>query len=121
MFLFTDNTTAEAAFFRGTSSSERLFGLVLRLRELEVEEKCLLHLVHVSGTRMIGQGSDGLSQGNLTEGVMMGQSMILALMQELRLERWIKSWAGESIEVLDPEGWFEKGQGIQGYYQDELG
>ena len=76
VFLFTDNTMAEAAFFRGTSSSERLFGLVLRLRKLKVEEKCLLHLVHVSGTRMIGQGSDGLSRGNLTEGVMMGQSMI---------------------------------------------
>jgi hypothetical protein len=42
------------------------------------------------------------------------------LTREPGLESWIKSWAGESIEVLDPEGWFEKGQGVQGYYQDEL-
>ena len=64
MFLFMDNSTAESAFFRGTSLSERLFLLVLRLRKLEVEERCLLHLVHVAGTRMIGQGSGGLSRGN---------------------------------------------------------
>jgi hypothetical protein len=75
---------------------------------------------------MISQGSDGLSRGNLTEGVMMSQAMIsyvpLGLSALTRgLESWIKSWAGESIEVLDPEGWFEKGQGIRGYYQDEQG
>jgi hypothetical protein len=102
---------AELAFFRGTSSSERLFLLVLRLRKLEVEEQCLLHLVHVAGTRMIGQGADGLSRGNLTEGVMKGRSMLsyvplgeLALSREPGLENWIKSWAGESLKVLDPEG-----------------
>jgi hypothetical protein len=128
VFVFTDNTTAEAAFFRGTSSSERVFLLALRLRKLEVEERCLLHVIHVSGTRMIGQGSDGLSRGNLMEGVMMGHSMISyvplglsAVQREPGLESWIKSWAGESIEMLDPEGWFERGQGILRYYKDELG
>jgi hypothetical protein len=55
IFLFTDNSMAEAAFFKGTSSSILLFNLVLRLRKLEVDQQCLLHLVHVAGTRMIGQ------------------------------------------------------------------
>ena len=36
----------------------------------------MLHVVHVVGTRMIGQGSDGLSRGNFSEGVMMGRSMM---------------------------------------------
>jgi hypothetical protein len=128
IFLFTDNSTAESAFFRGTSSSERLFLLVLRLRKLEVEERCLLHLVHVAGTRMIGQGSDGLSRGNLTEGIMLGRSLLSyvplgesALSREPGLESWIKSWAGNNLEVLDPEGWFERGQGIQGYRRDSSG
>ena len=35
-----------------------------------------LHVVHVAGTRMIEQGTDGLSRGALLEGVMAGQDML---------------------------------------------
>jgi hypothetical protein len=126
--MFMDNSTVEAAFFRGTSSRERLFNLVLRLRKLEVEQQCLLNLIHVAGTRMIEQGSDGLSRGNLTKGVMTGQSMLsyvplgqTALEREPGLEKWIKSWAGDNIKVLSPEGWFELGHGIVGHTRDSLG
>jgi hypothetical protein len=74
--LRTTASTAEAAFFKGTSSRILLFDLVLRLRKLEVAHRCMLHLVHVAGTsRMIGQRSDGLLRGNFIEGVMMGQTM----------------------------------------------
>jgi hypothetical protein len=31
LFLFTDNSTAESVFYKGTSSSEKLFNLILRL------------------------------------------------------------------------------------------
>jgi hypothetical protein len=76
IYVFMDNLTAEVAFFKGTSSSILLFNLVLRLRKLEVDQQCLLQLVHVAGgTRMIGQGLDGLSCGNLTEGVMLRRTM----------------------------------------------
>jgi hypothetical protein len=61
LFMFTDNSTAEAAFFKGTSTSEKLFDLVLRLRKIEMEGNLFIHLVHVSGTRMIWSGVDGLS------------------------------------------------------------
>jgi hypothetical protein len=128
VFIFTDNSTAEAAFFRGTSSSELLFQLVLRLRKLEVHEQCLLHVVHVAGTRMIGQGADGLSRGNLTEGVMSGHPMTSfvplgksALERSPALVDWIRTWTGENLTILSPDGWFERGQGIVGYEQDELG
>jgi hypothetical protein len=36
VWLFTNNTTAEAAYFRGSSKSRQLHGLVLRLRLLEM-------------------------------------------------------------------------------------
>jgi hypothetical protein len=125
VFVFTDNSTAEAAFFRGTSSSPLLFDLVLRLRLLEIDQQCMLHVVHVAGTRMVGQGSDGLSRGNLTEGVMTGRPMTSfvplsksALEREPRLEDWIRSWAGPSLEVLSPRDWFVRGQGIHGFVRE---
>ncbi len=34
LFMFTDNSTAESAFYRGTSSNKDLFELVLRLKKL---------------------------------------------------------------------------------------
>jgi hypothetical protein len=122
IFVFTDNSMAEAAFLKGTSSSILLFNLVLRLRKLEVDQQCLLHLVHVAGTRMIGQGSDGLSRGILTKGVMLGRTMTsyvllsaTALEQSAGLKLWFRSWAGLDLEVLSPRDWFGRGQGIGGY------
>ena len=127
VFVFTDNSTAEAAFFKGTSSSLLLFNLVVRLRKLEVDQRCMLHVIHVAGTRMIGQGSDGLSRGNLTEGVMMGRSMMSyvplsksALERSEGLEDWIRSWAGTTLETLTPDDWFLRGQGIAGFALDEM-
>jgi len=58
VFLFTDNGTAEAAFFKGTSKSEKLFELVLRLHKIHMHGETVLHLVHVAGRRMISQGTD---------------------------------------------------------------
>jgi hypothetical protein len=53
LFMFTDNSTAESPFFKGTSSSEKLFDLVLRLRKIEMEGNLTIYLIHVAGTRMI--------------------------------------------------------------------
>ena len=54
-FLFTDNSTAARCFHRGSSKSKKLHDLVLRLRVLEMEHGLLIHLIHVSGARMIDQ------------------------------------------------------------------
>jgi hypothetical protein len=75
-FLFTDNTTAELVFHNGTSSSPLLFELALRLHTLEMRGDFQFHMVHVAGTRMIAQGSEGISQGCLSEGVMSGKAML---------------------------------------------
>ena len=61
VFMFTDNSTTEAAFWKGTSHSKKLCELVLRLKELEMAHGMILHVIHVSGKRMIKSGIDGLS------------------------------------------------------------
>ena len=61
LFLFIENTTTESSFYRGTSSSHKLFELVLKLRRIEMGGKTKLQIIHVVGTRMKVQGTDGLS------------------------------------------------------------
>lgn len=66
VFLFTDNSTAEAAFNRGSSSNKKLYGMVKEVKLMEMIYATRIHIVHVAGTRMIDQGTDGLSRGCLT-------------------------------------------------------
>ena len=47
-------------FYRGISI--QLF-LIFRLRIIELTGLTKLHVIHVAGTRMIDQGTDGLSRG----------------------------------------------------------
>ncbi len=125
IFFFTDNSTAERAFFKGNSSSEKLHALVTRLRDLEMNGGCVIRLCHVSGKRMIAQGADGLSRGNLTEGVMSHGDIMLdiplhisALDRSIHVKAWIESWVElsqkEVIEFLEPIGWFERGHDMIG-------
>ena len=128
-FLFTDNSTAESCYYRGSSKSKLLHELVLRLRVLEMRYGVLLHVIHVSGKRMIAQGTDGCSRGSLMEGVMAGEDMLsfvdLARSAHERcpaLVDWIKEWTGvDDLEPLTPEGWFEEGHGIIGGETDKNG
>ncbi len=118
MFMFTDNSVAERAYFRGTSSSEKLHELVLRLRKLEMRGECRIYLVHVSGKRMVWQGTDGLSRDDFNAGVMMGEPMssfiplhLSAIEREAGITEWVKSWASNlpgGLHFLEPEGWLDK-------------
>jgi hypothetical protein len=119
IFLFTDNTTAEAAYWKGTSKSEWLFELVLRLRFLELKHDLIIHVIHVAGMRMKAQGTDGISRGDNSMGVMRGIPMeqfcplrttVFERSQEL------KYWLTTAIKLLnpiflEPEDWFLQGQG----------
>lgn len=71
------------------------------------------HVVHVAGTRMIEQGTDGLSRGDHNAGVMQGDEMlnhiplhVSALCQSDRLRDWVGSWITPSSESLR-SGWTE--------------
>ena len=125
MFLFTDNSVSESVAFKGNSSAELLFELVLRLHNLEMKFMCKINIIHVAGTRMIEQGTDGLSRGDMLEGVCRGDKMTSHIpLADTALERssplldWIKSWFScggkDDVEVLEPEGWFERGHDVIG-------
>lgn len=117
VFFFTDNAVAEKAYYKGTSSSKELFELVLRLRLIEMDGRMILHVIHVSGKRMIACGIDGLSRGDTTEGIAAGITMdnyvplhLNCLDRSPRVLEWVKEWWPEEtfgkIFPLEPEDWY---------------
>ena len=76
LFLFTDNFVADCAYYKGFSSSRALFLLVLRLRKIQMTGDMNIHLIHISGKRMIASGIDGLLRGVYNEGFMRGIPML---------------------------------------------
>jgi len=127
IFLLTDNSTAELAFFKGTSSSPKLLKIIIRLRRLEMHSKCKINFIHVAGSRMIAQGTDGLSRGDLGEGVMKGSSMLSfvplhlsAIHRSAHLLTWARTWIeptlrqNEKLEILSEEDWFWRAHDIVG-------
>jgi hypothetical protein len=119
IFIFTDDFVTLQCFFKGTSKSPLLFELVLRLRTPEMNGDLLIHLIGVAGTRMIEQGTDGLSRGDLSNGVMAGDSMLMhvplnkdAFSRSPALRDWLLKCPGPSWEVLTAEGWFNRGHQV---------
>lgn len=53
----------KGALCKVNTDSKLLFDLVLRLHLIKISRMMWLHIVHVAGTRMITQGTDGLPQG----------------------------------------------------------
>ena len=56
----------------GSSKSEALFDLVVRLHCLSMRFKCYVRSIHLAVTRMISQVTDGLSRDDIYEGIMKG-------------------------------------------------
>ncbi len=120
--LFTDNSTAESCYYQGSSKSRRLHSLVLDLHSLEMEFGMTIHEIHISGKRMIAQGTDGCLRGSLMEGVMAGEDMLTfvdlsrsAVERSSSLLGWVHSWTScPHLQPLTPKGWFEEGHGIMG-------
>ena len=128
VYFFTDNNTAEAAIYKGSSTSRKLLGLVIRLKVLEVEHSIHLTVCHVAGSRMIAEGGDGVSRGLLNEGVMSGESILSFIPLHLsaidrctHLLPWIYSWVGEKLEVLTPKDWYQLGHDIRGWADPKNG
>jgi hypothetical protein len=122
LFLFTDNIVFEGTYYKGTSSSKKLFDLTLRLRKAQARGNLILHVIHIAGTRMKeGAGIDGLSRGDMLEGMMAGRNPLSYLPLSLnanersagKVEEWVRSWWGPSpLLTLDAEGWFTHGQEV---------
>lgn len=125
LIIFTDNTTFESTFYKGYSSvSKELTDLIFDLRRAEREAGCIVHVVHIAGTRMKASGIDGLSRGDLYEGIMKGESPLKYIpldegavsRSQGRVRDWIDSWwlnaegapiLGKKLRLLEPVDWFE--------------
>ncbi|KAI2509912.1 hypothetical protein MHU86_4477 [Fragilaria crotonensis] len=129
VFMFTDNSTVESCVSRGSSSSPKLLELVVRIQALSMRVGIKIHVFHIAGTRMIAQGTDGVSRGFLGQGVMDGAMMSafvpihLSAMERspLDLVPWIRSWAGKETTILTEMGWFQEGHDVEGWKIGEDG
>jgi hypothetical protein len=63
IFLYTDNQVAEASYYRDTAASQSLFELVVELYILQMKYNIIFHVIWMTGTRMIQQGTYDLSRG----------------------------------------------------------
>lgn len=134
LFIFTDNTTFEGTFYKGHSkTSKDITDLILRLRVVERETGAVIHVIHIAGTRMKMAGVDGLSRGDILEGIMAGRNPWSTIplnedaneRTEGRVEKWIRSWWADesgkawcrfgddsvqyessSLNKLEPDDWF---------------
>jgi hypothetical protein len=116
VWLTTDNSTAEASFYKGRSSSPDLDAMVLELRLLAIAGNFVLRLVHIAGTRMIELGIDALSRGELHLGALADASLSRVIPLHLHpLERaeglihWLSSWL-PAFNVASPDDWFYQAQ-----------
>jgi hypothetical protein len=84
-----DNSTIESALVKGNSSSEKLFELTLEVRQIELQEGARVLVSHISGERMKAQGTDGVSRGQLKEGVSTGKDMLSYIPFHLSSIQWL--------------------------------
>jgi hypothetical protein len=101
VFLLTDNMAFEGTFYKGHSSSEKLSDIILCLRVVQRNTGCIIHVIHIAGTRMKAAGIDGLSRGDLLEGMMQSTTdpwRFVPLSQSANermpkiLHKWVNSW-----------------------------
>jgi hypothetical protein len=90
---------------------------------MEMNKGLIIHVTHVVGTRMKAQGTDGISRGNKSMGVMWGVPMEqFCPLHKNAFERSpaLKSWLTTATELLnpvflEPKDWFLQGQGSGNY------
>ncbi len=104
---------------------------MLRLRKAEIKYGFSLHVAHVAGTRMIAQGTDGLSKGIMLEGVVCGDDMLSFVdLSKTALDRhpgvinYVRSWLDVSLgssKLLTPKDWFQEGHRVVGGEKNSIG
>ena len=100
--------------YKGTSDSPLLLELVIQFYQIQFKYSFTCIVTHAAGTRLIAQGSDGLSRGATNEGIMNGADFMSFIPLHLNpLQRspsliyWIRSWTKAStLEILKPIDWF---------------
>ena len=120
LFICTDNSTVEGAVTKGNSPSEHLFELVVDLKSDQMRYEFMTYVIHVSGNRMIRQGTDGVSRGDMSQALSVDKPIrelipidVSALDRCEGLTDWLKSWVGKSALFLEPAHWFLEGHDIR--------
>ena len=128
VIMATDNSTVESCIYKGNSSNNKLFDLIIRFKDLELKTGSKFIITHVSGKRMMAQGTDGISRGQLREGISLGASMLsfcpwgsCALERSPTLLPWLHEVFGDKLEVLSPADWFRRGHDHLGGEADSKG
>ena len=98
LFVFTDNWVFKSMFYKGTWIFFS-FETVLIPHNIQMDERLIVHGVHISGTRVAEAVIDGISRGNNFGVIMRGinplkfNSLQLGdLEMPAELKRFIKSW-----------------------------
>jgi hypothetical protein len=116
LWLATDNSTAASAYYKGTTSSEKLQDMVTELRGLTLKGNFVLNIFHIAGTRMIQIGIDGLSRGEMQLGALASTPRSAAPLHVSPLERspalvdWLHQWLGINSKIAKPYDWFHAAQ-----------
>jgi hypothetical protein len=112
LFLFTDNRVTEAVFTKGSSSSRKMYDMVLEMRQLELAGDMDIKMIHVAGTRLISNAIDGLSRGEvIMEKIGDPKNLevplhLSPLERAPQLEEWIGAWTNEGQTFCAPKDWF---------------
>jgi hypothetical protein len=112
VWIYTDNQVTESIWYNGTSGERTLFDLVLDLKMVMLEGNFILHVVHVAGTRMIAEGTDGLSRGEIMASALMDDFAHRVPQGKFALDRspnlglWLKDWIDPSYKIATPKDWF---------------
>ena len=91
----------EGCFYKANSDSTELHFVNLRLNEAEIKGDIIVHMIHVTGTRMKELRIDDFSRGEFLEGVMAGKDHLEMLTLDVEalnraggLKQLIRNWQG---------------------------
>jgi hypothetical protein len=111
VWIYTDNQVTESVWYNGTTTERSLFELILDLRQQAIEGNFVLHVVHVAGTRLIGEGTDGLSRGEVMVSALLDAFAHSVPLDKMSLQRvpklreWFDEWLDTGYKVATPENW----------------
>jgi hypothetical protein len=105
LFYFTDNLVAYYIVQSGSSGSTELHRLIRRIKEIEILLRVRLEVIHVPGTLMILQGTDGLSRGMWLAPERLRSSSLLESSQVLTGAPFSPALAEWALGLIDRRPW----------------
>jgi hypothetical protein len=96
VFLIMDNLAFEGAFYEGHSPSRELSDIVFQVHKAQRDGAFVLHVIYISGKQVKASGVDGLSRGDLTEGMIAGRDPLSFIPfnrgVDNRSSGWVSTW-----------------------------